>query len=110
MSLAEPVAVPVAKPFVNTGAWKSITTEPEAPRGALWMCASVGVLIPLTRIENVTVVPLTVIAATPLPSGEPDPAGNSAAPVMTRPERLGERPQRVDGQQEYREDARQEPP
>ncbi len=49
------------------------------------MCASVGVPIPLTRIENVTVVPLTVIAATPLPSGDPEPAGNSAVPVMAVP-------------------------
>src|SRR5512135_1488002 len=62
-----------------------MTTGPEAPRGALWMCASVGAPIPLTRIENVTVVPLTVIAATPLPSGDPEPAGNSAAPVMAVP-------------------------
>ena len=65
MSLGVPVVDPVVNPFTNMGAWKSKTTGPDAPRGALWMCARVGVEIPLTRIENVTVVPLTVIAATP---------------------------------------------
>ena len=47
MSLGVPVVDPVVNPFTNMGAWKSKTTGPDAPRGALWMCARVGVEIPL---------------------------------------------------------------
>src|SRR2546429_1435423 len=55
------------------------TTGPDLPAGALWMCAAVGLSIPVRPLNfQQTFVPVIVIAAVPWPVGAP--FGTSTAP------------------------------